>query len=366
MTVAYKGRKGEDMISTIETLLGGEFSSDPRCSRFPLPEVPKGTPKGSSYIQSGVTVTPEMARDWVLHRTIRREVTPSELVHEDMCPNRKYLITYVKDMARKLSNNPDWWEHGTHQGAAFTEDGFLLDAQQRLAACAVSRVAITLPIAVGVPWSAWEAIDQNRRRHAAQMVDLPYATACASIARHLIPVLEKKSHILHTRTGNDYMSQVVEICLGWPYFAREHSWMREIHEAASESGVPTGALGSVCLGALAGGAEPDEVQQFLNGLRPLSRSTEYISIGSKGVDPRQLAARHFGKQRNRRDRKGRLPSDMERSSVGTIRHAMNLWLSRFDEKPWEVSVLNQWPERKDLPSLWGEEKIREFHRKFVI
>lgn len=352
------------MVSTIEKLLGGEFSSDPRCSRFPLPEIPPGIPPGTSYTQSGVTVTPEMARDWVLHRSIRRDITPRELVHDAMCPNRKYLVTYAKDMAKKLAN-PNWWEIGTHQGAAFTEDGFLLDAQHRFAACALANTPIVMPVAVGVPWSAWEAIDQNRRRHAAQMIDLPYATTCASTARHLLPALEGKSHILYTRTGNDHLERVVEVCMGWPYFAADQSWIKEIHEAAAESGVPTGPLGAVCIGALAGGAPADEVQQFLNGLRPINRPTQYVSIGVKGSDPRQLTARHFAKIRNRRDHKGRLPADAERASVGTIRHAMNVWLSRFDERPVEISTLSRWPEDKDLPGMWNEDKIREFHEKFV-
>lgn len=353
------------MVSTIEKLLGGEFSSDPRCSRFPLPAIPSGTPPGSSYTQSGVTVTPDMARDWVLHRSIRRDLTPRELVHDDMCPNRKYMITYVKDMAKKLAKDPSWWNNGIHQGAAFTGDGFLLDAQHRLAACALSGVSIVMPIAVGVPWSAWEAIDQNRRRHANQMVDLPYANVCTSTARHLLPTLEEKSHILYTRTGNDFLDAILEVCLGWPYFALDQAWTKEISDAALESGIPAGPLGSVCIGALAGGAPADEVQQFLNGLRPLTRGVDYVSIGSSGKDPRQLAARHFAKLRNRRDRRGRMSAEYERATVGSVRYAMNVWLTRFDENPTEISVISSWARDKDLPPLWNEEKIRAFHNQFV-
>lgn len=182
---------------------------------------------------------------------------------------------------------------------------------------------------------------------------------------HLLPTLEEKSHILYTRTGNDFLDAILEVCLGWPYFALDQAWTKEISDAALESGIPAGPLGSVCIGALAGGAPADEVQQFLNGLRPLTRGVDYVSIGSSGKDPRQLAARHFAKLRNRRDRKGRMSAEYERATVGSVRYAMNVWLTRFDENPTEISVISSWARDKDLPPLWNEEKIRAFHNQFV-
>lgn len=351
-------------LTTIEKLLGGEFTSDPRLSRFPLPPIPEGTPKGTSYIHSGFTVTPEMARDWVLHRSIRSEVMPAELRHDQVRPNRKYMVTHFRGIARNLATDPAWWERGIHQGGAFTWDGFLLDAQHRFAASALSGVSIILPIAVGVPWSAWDVIDQGRRRNAGQMIDLPYATACASIARNLIPVLDGDSHIRYKRLGNEYLEQVMEICHGWPYFAEDHSWMSEIFSVSVESGTPVGLLGSVCIGALAGGADPDEVQQFLNGLRPFS-DVEYVTIGRKGKDPRRLAALLFKKLRDARGPRGRISTEDERAAAGALRHAMNVWLHRWDERPIEIGVLPKWPEEKDLPPLWNEGYIRSFHKNFV-
>jgi hypothetical protein len=352
-------------LSTIEKMLGGEFSSDPRCSRFPLPLIPPETPDGISYTHSGYIVTPEMAKDWVLHRSIRRDLMPRTMIHDNVVPNRKYLISYVKDIARRLQR-PGWWNRGIHQGAAFTPDGFILDAQHRFAACALSGVPIIFPVAVNVPWSAFKDIDQNRHRTAHQMLDIPYATAAASVARHLIPVLEGDSETTVSRTGRDHNEQVIEICLGWPYFAEDQSWMKEIYEAGSETGIPTGPLGSACIGALASGVGPDEVQQFLNGLRPLSRDVKYLTIGTNGDDPRRLLARFFKKQRDSRG-SGRqsISAAEQRSNAAVIRYAMDVWLKRNSDKPKKIRVMQRWPETNDLPRLWDESAIRRFHNQYV-
>lgn len=354
-------------LSTIEKMLNGEFTSDPRRSKFPLPEPPAGitlTP-GISYTVSGVIVTPEMARDWVLNRSIRRDVMPKDLAHDNMCPNRKYLVSYSKQGAKKLTEDEGFWNKGTHQGGAFTPDGFLLDAQHRLTWSALSGVPIVMPIAINVPWSAWDIIDQNRRRVTAQMLDIPYATAATTVARHLLPVLEGKSATDYTRHGNDFTERVVEICLGWPYFAEDQAWMKEIYDAAGESRVPAGALGSVCIGALAGGAPADDVQQFLNGLRPLSRPVTYETIGRNGNDPRQLLARLTKRMSDDRGKKGRLSAIEERSVVGATRYAFNVWMDRYSDKPKEISKIDKWREAFDLPPLYDEDQIRSFHAKHV-
>ena len=84
--------------STIERMLGIEFSSDPRASVHPLPEAPKGIKMvdGIPYLISGHYLTPDVAKDWLQHRVIRQEYMPDALKHEDVIPNRKFLIQYAK------------------------------------------------------------------------------------------------------------------------------------------------------------------------------------------------------------------------------------------------------------------------------
>jgi len=353
----------EELNSTIERLLKGKFTSDPRQSRFPLPAAPANATPGIPYVASGVVVTPDMARDWILHRSIRRDVIPKELVHDEVVPNRKYLIGYAKHGAKKLQEDPNWWNKGTPQSAAFTPDGFLLDAQHRMTWCALSGVPVILPIAVNTPWSAWKDIDQQRRRAAHQMLDIPYASQAATIARHLLPTLRGNSATDWVAKGKDNNEEIIEICLGWPYFAEDQSWMKEIMNASLD-GVPAGPLGAVCIGALAGGANPDDVQQFLNGLQPYTR-INYITIGTDGGDPRQLLGKYFRRIRRRKDSDNRYNGEDQRSNVGTIRYAMNVWLARNNPKPIKIKTMQRWAASNDLPPLHNEDAIRAFHAKHV-
>lgn len=360
-----KGRAMTRTLSTIEKMLKGEFTADPRNSRFPIPEIPKGTPDGISYTHSGVVIEPEVARDWVLHRSVRRTLMEDAgLVHKEVVPNRKYLVAYAKELTRRLQQ-PGWWNKGTHQGAAFTPDGYILDAQHRLAACALSGVTITFPVAVNVPWNAWNDIDQNRNRAAHQMLDIPYANAATGTARHLLPLINGDWSSVYAYRGRECSEQVIEICLGWPYFAEDQSWMQEVFEAANEAHIPTGALGAVVTGSLASGVNPDEVQQFLNGLRPLTRPVEYITIGSDGGDPRQLVARFFDKEFRANGSRKSTSYDNERAYVGALRHAMNVWLARNQDHPVKITKIQKWSSNHDLPSIGKPSAIQDFHAKHV-
>lgn len=353
-------------MTTVETLLGGRFSGDPRLSRFPLPEAPPNTPAGISYTHSGFVLTPEMAKDWVMHRSIRRDLIPRAIQHDEMVPNRKYLVAYAKNLAKKLQR-PNWWNKGTHQGVAFTPDGFILDGQHRTLACALSGIPIILPCAI-VPWSAYKDIDQNRHRSAQQMIDLPYANQIAGIARHLIPALEGTSASQYSVTGRDWDEKVIEIALGWPFFAEDQSWMKEIHEASSASGVPIGPLGASIMCVLASeenGGAADNAQQFLNGLRPLTRDVDYITIGTNGSDPRRLLARYGSREKSARRSGVKLTAGDTRSTAAVVRHAVNIWMLRNDSKPVKTSTLARWPEVRDLPEMWREDAVRTFHTTFV-
>lgn len=350
----------EPGASRIEQMLGVEFTSDPRLSKHPLPETPEGAPAGVSYVHSGYVLTPEVAKDWLTHRVIRQEVMPPELLHDEVTPNRKFLIHYLKTWMRKLENGE--WNKGTHQGAAFTPDGFLLDCQHRMAACVLAKTPIILPVSVNTPWSAFMITDSSRRRAADQMLgDLPYGKQAVAVVRHLLPVLNGTSLLEWTVRG--FEDDVVNICLGWPYFAEDQVWMREICETANFSGVPSAPLGAACIGALAAGADPFQVQAFLDGLRPAVRDVEYEALNG-GEDPRRLLLRLF-QTSARRDAKGRFNAEDQRANTGVIRTAMNLWLERYEEGAKHLKQISRTPPSRDLPPMYREDAVRAFHNKHV-
>lgn len=347
--------------STIERMLGIEFSSDPRASRFPLPDVPAGAPEGIPWIESGFVLTPEIAKDWLTHRVIRQEFMPKALVHDDVIPNRKFLIQYVKTWRKKLENGE--WNRGTHQGAAFTPDGFLLDCQHRMAACVLSGIPIILPVAVNTPWSAFLITDDSRRRAPDQMIgELPYSKLCTSIARYLLPALQGSSKTEWSPRG--FNEDIVNICLGWPQFSADAQLTHTIHTISREARIPGPPLGAVCIGALAAGADPFEVQAFLDALRPYAK-VEFETIGTDGEDPRRLIGALFAKENRSKDSRGRFSNDDQRSHAGTLRRAMTLWLNRNTDDREKVKTMQPIPKSRDLPPMWNEEGIRAFHEKNV-
>ena len=243
----------------------------------------------------------------------------------------------------------------------------ILDGQHRILACALSNVPIILPLAI-VPWSAYKDIDQNRNRSPQQMIDLPYANQIAAIARHIIPALNGTTATDFNATGREYADQVIEIALGWPVFAEDQPWMREIFEAASACGAAAGPLGGPVVSILASeenGKASDEAQQFLNGLRPLSRDVEYITIGETGKDPRRLLAKYTTREKNAR-RAGQ-PSSLgdSRATAAVIRHAVNIWMLRHTDNRIKTTMLSRWPDSRDLPPMWREEAVRAYHDQFV-
>lgn len=126
--------------------------------------------------------------------TERMTVTPefARLILEKFAPagtNRRLRHMYASVIARDIAQGR--WNANTHQGLAFREDGILQDGQHRLAACAESGVAITLPVTYGQPNDVFEVVDQGTPRTTADLIqraglDIPSSTNAAAVARLVI------------------------------------------------------------------------------------------------------------------------------------------------------------------------------------
>ncbi|MER6605671.1 hypothetical protein ABT282_07095 [Streptomyces sp. NPDC000927] len=348
--------------SSIEKLLGIRFESSPKHSRYPLPVPPEGHPRGTPYTQNNFVVTREAARDWLTYRVIRREFTSKDVLKNtpDFQDNRKFIIPYVRQWAKVFRGEWDEpYNPNTHEGAAFSPNGFLLDAQHRLAGFLLSdEKFFEISVTRDVDWKAFVVMNKGKRRNVSQMLgdDIPYAQQSTGIARHLIPILDGTEREMFTCTGRD--ADVRDIVRGWPYFQIDSEWSKDI-AATQRSRIPMGPLGASVMGALAAGAPPFEVKAFVDGLMPGYRGG-YPDIGVGGEDPRRLLKLAFlgtGKRRY---------SDAEqRVNAGMIRKAMEVWLHRNDEKPKILKALPRTPALRSLPEVWGSEKVRLFHSEHV-
>lgn len=365
----------DEAKSVIERRLGFEFVSDPRKSRFPIPETPKGHPKDRPYPYPAMKITPEMARDILKYRVIRREITPKRLLHDKMTGNRRFLIAALdgsrhrKGLVAVLEDGE--WNPGIASPIVFTHDGYLLDGQHRMAACALSGVTMEVPVVVNGQWDTFTVIDTNRGRNAGQLLgDVPYADYSAAAAKLILPVIRGVER-QEWSVANASNQEVYDLVHGWPFFHESWdgggTWMREV-VAAAASRIPLSPLAASTMMALAAGADPFHVQSFLDGLKP-GYSQGFPDIGKKGKDPRFLLRRLY----LTRGGSGKSVTDTERrQQVGHVRRAMQIWL---DYRMWEehgegpgiteLSQLRTVSDHSDLPEVWNADAVRKFHREKV-
>lgn len=365
----------DDAKSAIEKRLGFDFVSDPREAKFPIPETPKGHPKNRPYPYPAVKVTPEMARDILKYRVIRREITPKRLIHKKMTGNRRFLMAALdgsrhrKGLIEVMSDGE--WNPGIAAPIVFTSDGFLLDGQHRVAACALSKTTIEVPITVNGQWDTFAVTDTNRGRNAGQLLgDVPYADYCAAAAKLILPVIygtERQDWSIQSASNQE----IYDLVHGWPFFHESWenggTWMKEVVNAAA-SRIPLSALAASTMMALAAGADVYHVQAFLDGLKPNYRDG-FPDIGEKGKDPRFLLRRAYLTRGN----SGKNATDTERrQQVGHVRRAMQIWLDyrMWDERRegpgiTELSQLRSVSEHSDLPEVWNADAVRKFHREKV-
>lgn len=92
-----------------------------------------------------MTVTPEMAAEWLENNTQNRKLRKS------------VALRYATDMANGQ------WKLGT-SAILFNGNGGLMDGQHRLLACTMAKVSFDTVVAFNVPADAKEAIDTGLRR----------------------------------------------------------------------------------------------------------------------------------------------------------------------------------------------------------
>jgi hypothetical protein len=132
--------------------------STPRDSKHRLPSGPQV-----------MTVTPEMAGDWLDHRN-------TSLKNRNI--SRLTVANYADTMKRG-----EW--RLTPQALAFDTDGWLLDGQHRLAAVAFAKVSVDFWIFPEEPRDTFALYDVGRKRSASHLLHVPNRMAIASAVRYL-------------------------------------------------------------------------------------------------------------------------------------------------------------------------------------
>lgn len=113
-------------------------------------------------------VTPEMASDWLSHRSYDR--------------NRKVSKTIV---AKYLNDMKGGRWKTTRQGLIFDTHGKIIDGQHRLSAVANGDLTVAFWIYPDEARDNFEVLDQGYKRQAAQLLNVPNSLIVASGARFL-------------------------------------------------------------------------------------------------------------------------------------------------------------------------------------
>lgn len=361
----------EDTLTAIEKLLGFEFVSDPRGARFPIPETPKeykAKHPDRPYPHPSMKITPEMARDVLKYRVIRIERMPRELRHPEITANRRFLLTTLNGTRQKkglvATVKEGGWDDRISTPAVFTGDGFLLDGQHRFAACALSGKPIEVPVTTNGQWGTFSVLDTGRGRNAGQLLgDVPYPDQSAAAAKLILPVIlgvERSDWSVADASNQD----IFDLVHGWSFFHEtwegSGSWMKHVLQASS-SRIPPSALAASTMMALAAGADPFIVQEFLDALKPGYREGFPI-LGEQGEDPRHLLRRQYMNKKS-----GRTPSDKDRrDQVSYVRRAMQVWLEyKVNDNIIELKKLQAAAEGYDLPAVWNADAVRKYHEERV-
>ncbi|AXG81166.1 hypothetical protein [Streptomyces paludis] len=210
----------------------------PEGSRFPLPSTPQI-----------VTVTPEMASDWLSYRNHPKNRPMSKAVS----------FKYQKDM------EADRWRSGTPEGYIFDTEGYIISGQHRMKAQANSNTTLEVWIFPAEPREIFEVVDQGYKRTAAHVLNVPYAVNIAAAARHLAALADGDRWGM-PRFSKITTPEVVATFHAWP----ELTWyIKDIQGASLEASIPVGPHAAVIAQAARSSDDlaHDLIQTWLAGVR---------------------------------------------------------------------------------------------------
>jgi hypothetical protein len=339
----------EILETPVERLLKFSLSSDPRCSRYPVPEAPAGV---RTHPAGYVTVTPDMARDWVTNRLFLADRTPRDMRHPDQRHNRVVSPAHVLKLKRMFEND-EWDANVPDSEICFTEDGYILDGQHRLCAALLAGVTFKVLAKVAVPWNTFAKMGTGLRRAPQQFLhNYPYQTVVGSAVRHILPVLhgsEERDTACTPRDGEEMLA----VADAFPWL--RGSWVTEVNKVGVSLHAPRGPLlASIVMAMAAGGDEyAQATQNFLTGLETGANLTR--------DDPRYVLREKFRALQNKRIREGHLkrslPAAEQGRQVAFVRQAFAAWM---DERSLAQLVLP-----RKLPAVWRADDVRTFYARQV-
>lgn len=218
------------------------------------------TPAGSRFrLPSAaqiVTVTPEMASDWLSYRN-----------HPKNRPLSKSVSArYQADMESGR------WAEATPEGYIFDTDGWIISGQHRMKAQANANIELDMWVFPDEPRAIFEVVDQGYKRTAAHLLRVPYATTLGAGAR-ILAALADGDRWGMPRYPKVTTPEIVVTFHAWP----ELSWFaKDAYTCWREAAIPAGAH----LAVLAQAARTEYRDKIPAWLTQVSTGTDLTSGSS--------------------------------------------------------------------------------------
>lgn len=216
-------------------------------------------------------VTPEMASDWLAHRTYDKNRRISKSV----------VNRYISDMV-----NGRW--KTTRQGLIFDTHGDIIDGQHRLSAVANGNVTVAFWVYPNEARDTFDALDQGYKRQASQLLGVPNSTTVAAGARYLAALADQDPFDMprFNKVSNPEIHATVQV---WPELTRYSVAVAEVRIATWIIGAPH--LAVLAQAARTEAGTPEKIEAWRQGLLTGDNLTSY--------DPRlQLRNRFIRQHRN--------------------------------------------------------------------
>lgn len=202
-----------------------------------------------------VLVTPEMASDWLSHRTYDRNRRISKSV----------VGKYLADM-----KNGRW--KTIRQGLIFDTEGKIIDGQHRLSAVANGELTVAFWIYPNESRDTFAVLDQGLKRQVSQLLGVPNSSVVAAGARYLAALSDQDLWGL-PRFGRVTNPEVYGTVQDWPELSRYATKVQEVRLAAWITGAPHLAMLAQASRTEAG--TPEKVDQWISGLITGDGLTQY-------------------------------------------------------------------------------------------
>lgn len=191
-------------------------------------------------------VSPEMASDWLSHRTYDRNRKISKAI----------VGKYMADMKGGR------WKT-TRQGLIFDTDGKIIDGQHRLAAVANGEVTVAFWVYPFESRDTFEVLDQGYKRLPAHLLGVPNANTVAAGARYLAALADEDTWEMH-RFGRVTTPEIYSVVQEWPELSRYSVPVNEIRIATWITGAPH--LSVLAQAARTEYGTPEKIEAWRTGL----------------------------------------------------------------------------------------------------